>query len=211
MELRANQASSKHLLLQLKDSWRRKLRKKPIQPSSTSKRLVDKQEIQPIEVQPDEAEADTEGDDEVVDEDLTVKEVSQARLQLEEDGVEQLLTVRKPLANEELTTRWEEQVEARFEPTKLTVTSGLQDEQIIGAPIDLFEDLQRWVRDRIEKLEKEHRNPNLLVKWRFLQTVLEGAGELDEKKFKANYPKADLRWMDSERMKQQALLHMMEH
>jgi hypothetical protein len=134
--------------------------------------LVDEQEtIQQTKVQPDDAEADTEEDDEDVEENLTMKEVSQARLQLDEEGAEQLLTVRKPLANEELTTRWEEQAEARFEPTKLTVTSGLQDEQIIGEPLDLFEDLQRWVRDRIEKLEKEHRNPNLLVKWRFLQTV----------------------------------------
>ena len=93
-----------------------------------SKRLVDKQvTIQQTNVQPEDAEADTEGDDEDVEENLTMKEVSQARLQLEEEGAEQLLTVRKPLANEELTTRWEERVEARFDPTRLTVTSGLLD------------------------------------------------------------------------------------
>jgi hypothetical protein len=40
---------------------------------------------------------------------------------------------------------------------------------------------------------------------------VKGSGELDEKEFKANYPRADLRWMDSERMNQQELLHMLEH
>jgi hypothetical protein len=145
-----------------------------------------------------------------VDDDLTVKEVDQARSQLDEGGVEPLLVVRKPLRNEVLTTRWEEQAEARFAPTKLTATIGLLDNQIVGEPLDLFEDLQRWVRDRIEKLEKENGHLNLWVKWNFLETVLTGHGELDEEQFRANNPNTDLTWMNSDRMKDQVLLHMLE-
>ena len=82
---------------------------------------MEQQTIQSSETEPDvEAEADTEGDEEIVEHDLTVKEVDLARDQLEEGGAEQLLVVRKPLRNEVLTTRWEEQAKARFTPTKLS-------------------------------------------------------------------------------------------
>jgi hypothetical protein len=181
------------------------------QPSSASKGLVEQQPIQQNKEQPDaEAEADTEGEEEIVDDDLTTKEVEQARSQLDEAGAEPLLEVRKPRTNEVLTTRWTELAEARFAPTELTATSGVLDNQIVGEPLDLFEDLQRWVRGKIEKLAKENRHHNLRAKWKFLETVLTGHGELDEKQFQANYPNEDLTWMNSDRMKDQCILHMME-